>query len=383
MRWWLVAALTQWVAYGALLVTPLCALLLVWTILTRHGLRSAVHAASGGILWLLSFAAHYTLSLRFADRSPHLRTYWSVELPPGGSGLGATIRWIVGRLDTLADNPGGTELAVVLWLCAFGGFIFSRRHLAGVLFASVPVAAFGLAAIRQVPLADRLALWIVPALYLGVAMFFDTGARQIRAGWRQKRLSTMAIGVIPHAASLYVSVGIAVQGYAHLDTGVPGDSNHALDDRRAVAWLMARREPGDAILSTRLGWPAIWWYGPVSLRRPLPGGRLPDGSVMLEAFHEAMQQGCARDLKAALEGRRRVLLYVGFPDTPDGFYELLIREFERFGEVVDSGKVSTIGRTAVIRLRDASELSAEGATDPSATGHGLEGCVGLRVARRW
>lgn len=385
MRWWLVATLTQWVAFGALFVTPLCAVLLMAAILARHGVRAATRFAAAGALWLLSFWVHYLLSLQFTDRSRHLRNYWAGELPPEGLDLVGLVVWTVDRLGTLANNPGGTELALALWLCALSGFVACRRWILGAMFASVPLAACVLAAIRQVPLGDRLALWIVPALYLGVAMLLDAGVRQVMAGWRQKRWLRSALGAIPLLASLYVSAGIVVQGHAHLDVGTAGDSNHALDDRSAVAWLMQRRQAGDVIVTTRLGWPAVWWYGPVSLRRPAPGGRLPDGGLMLEAFHDTLRADCGRDLQDALNRRRRVLVHVGFPDMPEGFYESLIGELSRFGDVVDSAEFSIISRTAVIRLHHPGSLASAADNTPRQTGGGdaLEGCVGLRAARRW
>ena len=42
-------------------------------------------------------------------------------------------------------------------------------------------------------------------------------------------------------------------------------SKHGLDDRAAVRWLMRQRQPGDAVMTTRLAWPAVWWYGEISI----------------------------------------------------------------------------------------------------------------------
>lgn len=380
LRWWLVASLAQWIAYGALLVTPLCALLLTGAILARHGVRPALHFSAGGLLWLTSFAAHYALSLQYTDHSPHLRSYWAADLPPEGSGPLQIAGWIADRLGTLATNPGGAGLAIALWVCVAGGFVFSRRPLVGAMFATVPVAAFALAALGRVPLGDRLALWIVPALYAGVALLLDTGVRSIAEGWRQKAWRASAIGSIATIAALSVSAAIVVRGYSHLDLEASGDSNHALDDRRAVAWMNARRQPGDVIISTRLGWPALWWYGPVPLRHPSPGGRLPDGSLMLEASADSGKD-CGRDLWHALDGRRRVLVHVGFPDAPDDFYQSLVGELTRFGDLVDSARFSIMSRTAVIRLHP---RDTAGALERGSAAHDpRDECVRLGIARRW
>lgn len=75
----------------------------------------------------------------------------------------------------LAWHPGGTSLWIGLWLTAAYGVAVSLRKTPaiGLVLLSVPVTASLLAALRQVPLADRLALWIAPALYAAIALTVD------------------------------------------------------------------------------------------------------------------------------------------------------------------------------------------------------------------
>ena len=61
-----------------------------------------------------------------------------------------------------------------------------RRALA-LLFATVPVAAVLLAALRVVPFYERLTLWMVPSLYVGVALLADVAWVSLIAGRSEDR----------------------------------------------------------------------------------------------------------------------------------------------------------------------------------------------------
>ena len=349
-RWWAVAALAQWSANGAFLVVPGCAAVMLALILSRHGRQAAIRFAATGILWLASFGVHYLLSLQYAHHSRYLNDYWSAHVVPPSMGLIESVTWMGAQLERVASNPGGATLGLLLWAAAFSGFAFSnRRGLAG-MFVTVPVVAVALGTLRLVPIGDRLALWIVPSLYVGVVLLFERGVDLVAAGSRSPRPLRLAAGAFAVACGMFVAGNIAVQGYRQLDLGLPTDTNHALDDRRAVRWLMERRQPGDALLSNRLAWPALWWYGGISLADVRPGGRLPDGTAMYEVTHELSTPGCGQRMRDALKSHRRVLLYVGFPDKADGFYEMVVREFATIGTVTEQSGFGPLSRTAVIEL---------------------------------
>ena len=381
IRWWIVAAVAHWFANGALLATPSCAVILLVVILRREGSRAAVRFALAGLIWAVSLGAHYALSLQYTANSRFLHAYWGNDMLPSAAGLLAALSWIVVRLGILANNPIGSGLPLAFWMCAILGFIFSRRPL-GALYGALPVMAFTLAAMRLVPVQERLALWIVPSLYVGIALLLDAAIRAGLAGWREVRGPQTVLAAVVCALVLQVSGDVVFRGSPNFDFS-PRHSNRGVDDRRAVRWLMERRRPGDALLSTRLGWPAIWWYGGIPLH-PVPRrGQLPDGSVMFEVTHERERQGCTEALREMLAGHRRVLLHVGFPDMPNGFYELALHELSRFGSVVEMRGFADRSLVAAIEL------------PPVATGAGdlppadprfpppLRGCVAMSVARRW
>jgi hypothetical protein len=349
-RWWAVAALAQWTANGAFLVVPGCAAFAFAVILRRHGIRSALRFAATGVLWLASLGVHYILSLQYAHHSRYLNDYWSAHVVPPSIGWIESLTWMSAQLERVASNPGGATIGLLLWAVAFAGFAFGNRPRLAGMFVTVPVVGIALAVVRLVPLGDRLALWIVPSLYLGVVLLFNRGVDLVAAGSRARRPLRLTAGAFGLACAAWVAGDVAAAGYRQLDLGLPTDTNHALDDKRAVRWLMERRQPGDALLSNRLAWPAIWWYGGISLADPYPGGRLPDRSVMFEVTHDRATPACGEQLRDALKAHRRVLLYVGFPDKADGFYQMVVRELAAIGSVVEESSFGPLSQAAVFQL---------------------------------
>jgi hypothetical protein len=369
-RWWAVAALLQWVANGATFVVPGCAVLLGSIVWTRHGFRSAAAFGATGVLWVTSFALHYALSLQYGDRSSHLRSYWANYVAPWG-GLTETAGWIAARFEPLAAHPGGASFAAVFWIAAIAGLALTRQRGLGLMFLSVPISGFALALAGFVPLHDRVALWITPALYAGIALLADEGMRQLTGSWRSHRRAALAAGAAFVSLAAWTSVDILATGWRLLDLE-PRTSNHALDDRAATRWIMDRREPGDALISTRLGWPALWWYGGIDIGRPIPRARLADGTVMYETSYERDGPHCERRLRSTLATHRRVLVHVGFPDMPDGFYDDLLSRLARYGAVVEEATFSDRSRTAVIMLDGRAPQLQVGPE-----------CLVLTFARRW
>jgi hypothetical protein len=198
---------------------------------------------------------------------------------------------------------------------------------------------------------------------------------------------TLAAVVV--VAELFVSVDLYTRGLSNLALARNDSDNHGLDDRTAVHWLMQRREPGDDLMTTHLGWPALWWYGPFSLADPdIARGDLPDGGVMYEVGHVPPGPGCAIDrLSEALKGHRRVLVHVGFEDFSPGFDALLFERLNQLGAVVEGHRFTDLSRAAVVDLRLPGG-SGESITpllphEEQGGGAGLRGCVGVRRAQPW
>lgn len=384
--WWTAASVGLWVANGALLAAPPSAVVLLVLLWWRAGSRAALTFALVGVVWIASFGAHFWLSIRHTLASEFLRNYWSGGLPPDSLGLAALAGWLAARFEPLALNPGGSARWLMFWLVALCGLGLAWRRL-GIFLAAMVASAFALGALGLVPLHDRLSLWIVPALYLGIALFVDAAVRAARDAWVRRRWLLM----IPVLAALAIVVvlgkDIVDRGVHELRFGREAGSNHGLDDRAAIGWLMRQRQPGDALMTTHFGLPALWWYGGIPLSgEGQGGGRSPDGSPIFEAGYADPGPDCqSNPLGNVLRDDHRVVVYSGFPEQPDGFDDLLIKSLGTRGVVTAHRRFALISRAAVIERRPASTSAHARSIPPGASlaASRVAGCVVARPARRW
>ncbi|MGE3888357.1 MAG: hypothetical protein AB7H81_18125, partial [Vicinamibacterales bacterium] len=283
--WWLAAALGHWFANGALLVTPACAVVIGIVTLSRHGWTAALRVAIPGVAWLASFGLHYALSIRETLGSEFLAGYWAFAMPPASAGVLERVAWLGSRFESLALNPAGSRLWMPFWLLAAGGFALASRPVLGALLAAVPLSAFALAVLRIVPLFERLSIWALPALYIGIAVLASRALAVTANAVPRRRWATFVAGVTALVAAVWVTADVVTQGAEYLRFDLnryARDDNHQLDDRSAVRWLLARRQPGDVLVTTHLALPAIWWYGDVPMGEDTAdGSRLADGTPIL------------------------------------------------------------------------------------------------------
>lgn len=366
--WWAAAAVGQWFANGALLVTPACALVFVIVVHRRSGWRGAAMVALCAVAWLVSFGINYWLALRHAIGSGYLRDYWAFAMAPASPPLDR-VAWLARQLAPLADTAGGTSLWVMFWIAVAGGFVLSTSARLGVLLALVPLSAFVLATLRLVPLYERLSLWTVPALYAGVALFADSGIRLARAARERRSGLRRAAAVVVATIGLGVCFDIVLRGYGGGGARTP-ESNRGFDDRNAVTWLMAQRQRGDVLMTTRLALPAVWWYGRVPIS---------DASSILEVGYTSRELECAagrvRDL---LKNERRVLVHLGFKDTPEHFDEWLFGDLGELGQLADRREFGLFNRAAIFDLRTPPRTPR---TTLSNTAN--DGCIVAQPATRW
>lgn len=331
MIWWAVAALAHWLSNGGLFATPGSALVLAAVIWRRYGSGEAAVFALAGVAWLVSFAVYYALSLGHTHGNPYLRLFWIEDFVPSGAGVGGAMQWSWSRLELLAKNPAGTGQWILLWLAALAGFAMGKPRVLAAMFATLPLTAFALSAAGLVPLRERFALWIVPALYAGIAMLGDAALRLVREGMRSRRL-VLLLPALPMAAIvLVVASDIVARGLEDFRKSRSPATNRGLHDREAVRWVLAQRKPGDAILTTRLGWPAVWWYGGM---RPHGDAAAAAAAGFLQAGHREPGDDCRpQQLRDALLPHTRALVHVGFPDMPEGYGALLLRHLDHLGAI--------------------------------------------------
>ena len=289
------------------------------------------------------------------------------------------MRWLFDRLEPLALNPGGTALSILFWVSAIAGLAFSTRRLLGIVLAGVPLSAFACAAV--VPLHQRFSIWIVPALYAGVALLIDRAFEIGRAASARRRWPLVVTAALILLVQARLVSDILTRGKSELDDRRRSTGKHQLDDRAAVAWLRSRFEPGDVLVTTPLALPAVWWYWNIPISDGTGAGRfLHDGSPV---YAVRPSTDCrSRQLDDVLKDRRRVLLYLGF-DVDPHFDQLLLDNLSRLGRMTAHEQFGGLGRTAVIDLRLSRSDNPIRLGRPAPSGHVAEGCVGVRQAERW
>jgi len=377
--WWMISAAGQWVANGALFVTPGCALVLMSVLWRRYGWTAARNFALVGLAWLACFGLHYFLSIRHAVNSAYLQGYWTFAMAPASGGLASMLTWLPAQLPLLADRPGGTNLWIPFWLCTVGGLALTMRSPLALMFATVPASAFVLAAFRMVPLYERLSLWTVPAIYVGIALFVEQVTRIAHDAFVARRWIRFAAAIVAVLIALQLCVDIFRRGRNDLRYGRSPDDNQQLNDRAAVQWLMRHARPGDAIMTTRLALPAVWWYAgvPITDRNSAGGGRDAETPVF-EVDYRPAGTACERtQVRDTLKGRRRALIYFGFRfGIHEEFDSLLLRNAEELGSVSAYSEFARAGRAAVVDV-----VPGKPATATPSPGAG--GCIAVRSARRW
>ncbi len=378
--WWIAALAGMWVSNGALFVTPVCAIVLLVAAWRRDGARAAAWFSLGGLMWVASFGLNYVISLRHTRNSAYLHSMWSTEMLPPSLGLSGTIQWFLERLEPLALNPGGTRLWAIFWTSAICGWVFSVRRPLGLVLAGVSLSAFAFAAV--VPLHQRFSIWIVPALYAGVALLLDRAVSLWGDAVARRRWAPLALAALVLFVQSRLCIDILTHGRVDLDARLGSTDKHQLDDRAAVRWLMSQSKPGDVVMTTHLALAAVWWYGMIPISDEAgAGSALRDGSPVYEV--DATTDCPSRQLEDALKNRRRVLLYLGFDVIP-GLEQALATNLAQLGGLTAHRAFSQLGRAAVIDLGTPASGSIVGLNRTAAPEPGDPGgCVRVRRAERW
>jgi hypothetical protein len=390
--WWIVAAIGQWFGNGALFVTPACAVVLCLERWRRAGLRAASWTALAGALWLVSFAVNYALVLRHALANTYLKNYWAFAFPQLSGGPSESVRLLLSQFGEFALKPGGSSLSAAFWLAVAIGVVFAlatRRPL-GLMVATVPFSAAALAVFHVVPIFERLALWVLPAIYLAIGLCVDAALWLAGRARPLGRAIGLVLGLATGATAGLVAVNVAQRGVGALESRPR--SNYGLDDRSSVRWLLAAHRPGDVILTTHYGLAALWWYGGLDISDVDGGGRLADGSQIFEIGHVPPGRGCngsSDQLGNVMSGHDRVIVYLGFRLNvePVGFDNLVLQELGRRAGLVSYKKFAEESHLAVF---DVTRTPTETLTLPTSPGSSIgqapptaTGCIAIQPARRW
>jgi hypothetical protein len=367
-RWqfWLLAAAGSWMSMGALLAIPALALVIGGQALLRREWRTVAGHLLPGVVLVTSFAVHYVLSLRFTVQNPYLADFWSgIGYPPDGAGPKGMAKWLVAAWGRLSENPMdlwqlNTDVpwymgaaTVLFWLMTLAGVIVAMRRRVeyGLLLLGVLVSGPLFAVLHLVPLAVRLALWLVPAAYLAVAIAFQAAAQAFPAVWRRARESwirPIAVAALGYALLLPLVVIVLASRSVHSVAAEP-----ELDDRAAVAWMREQHRPGDLVLLVTSATRALQWYDPQGSLRPFTMViSVPAGSANCDPAA----------IGHAVEGYRRVIAYSGVRYFPYlDAHEVLRKRVSELGTIVQVRHFGTQGVVYVVDLSPAPATAAPGA----------------------
>jgi hypothetical protein len=334
---------------------------------------------------------NYTLVLRHPLGNAYLQSFWAFAFPPASAGVVGTLQWLLGQFEPFAAKPAGSGLWVMFWVASASGIIFAiaTRRALGLMLATVPLSALALALLRLVPTVERLTLWVVPALYVGVGLCADGSLSLGRRSYSRGRPAGLVLAVAAAVTAIAVCADVFRRGAVDLEARP--HTNYGLDDRRSVRFLMAVHRPGDVLMTTHFGLAAIWWYGRLNVSGPDRGGSLQDGSPIFEVGHLPPGRNCDQgtdEMTAALGGHPRVVVYLGFRTNvePPGFDRLVLDHLSRRGALIVYQRYADDSRIAVFDLDAAPvvepiiplEQGSHAAQVPDATS-----CVGAKPARRW
>lgn len=195
-------------------------------------------------------AAAYALALATPAGTAYARRFWSAGFPPPTLHAALASAWPWDNLTRLfgAGPSAGLDYpwpAAWAALALVGLALLVRRWRTAGLILTLPLGlALAAAALRVYPFFDRLLLFALPALWLGVA-----AAAEPSAAWLARR----------HVALGWLLVGLLAAPAVRPLVRLPPPF-HREDVRPVLAEVRARWQPGDAVYVYYGAAPAVAFY---------------------------------------------------------------------------------------------------------------------------
>ena len=189
-------------------------------------------------------------------------------LPPENAGLGEIIRWLPRMWQGLVANPlrwDSPWLVLVLCLVGLAAMVARGKAVWAAILVGVLGTAIGAAAVRGMPIEDRVALYLVGPMVIMVVAAFDGAIRALgRLNRRDDRVRRQGLGVAAVALALVVGLGGALMSLrpaavaAYDQVTEPLYRDNARDVMRDVKNML---QPGDVVLVYDFSQPLASWYG--------------------------------------------------------------------------------------------------------------------------
>jgi hypothetical protein len=172
LAWATTGSVAVWVSHPAVLVLAATAVALSARALLDRDTSKLRHVAAASALWTGSWVALYLISLRSLRSNGYLTRYWAADLGPRPFSVGSSLTWLARAGRQVFVDPGGFKLALlVAGLFVVGCALClwrARADLATLLIGLAAAATLGGLA-DLYPLRGRLALYLLPAMWLSLA----------------------------------------------------------------------------------------------------------------------------------------------------------------------------------------------------------------------
>ena len=241
-------------------------------------------------------AVDYVTLLSLNTDNAVLRDFWAGAFPPPGPmSWPVAGDWVVARAAAVAVNPVGLAAGLPLLAVLAGGLlVLGLRRPAALPVLLLPVVVVGAAGLAgSYPIANRLALWLIPMVALVAAATLDLPAAAARLRPRLVRVPAVLVAVLLSAAGL-ATVGVLARPQLSMTTAYAEHPREQEDARTVLAALAAQRRPDDLVLiDARGAASAVAFYGarsgigPVQALEPAPSAPAcaarPVGAQLREA----------------------------------------------------------------------------------------------------
>jgi hypothetical protein len=347
-------ALAVWLSQPAVLVVTGLGAALAIGALGSRGRRPVAPLAWVIVAWALSAIAATVVSMHhLTPESQHfMRTFWSDGFWPLSLRHPATLAWPLVRIGLLLGGQLGipTSVGLVCALLAVGGIVATwKNEWRTSLFLAMPLlVALGASAAHLYPLAERLALFLIPSLLLLAAI----GVTQIAAMVRVKGGGAVAL-----MAATILALVVAAQA---LSAAPPVYRREEITP--AIAHLRRASRASDASYIYYGAVPAYEFY---AAREALPARATMGGC------HRGDSNAYLRELDA-FRGRARVWLLFAHELPRLGERETMLEHLGAMGTARDSMVVvgrDTNGNATYVRLY-LYDLSGAAAIDSSGARRG-------------
>lgn len=253
-------AIGVWMSHPAALALAGIGPVLLVTALQRRDWRAVRMLGLIGVVWGLSIAGAYVVSLRDLRSSDVLSVYWQAGFPPRPASLDGWATWMWRAGEGFLDDPGRFFAGGLVTVLVVAGGYRVAHGADGVAKLAIVVAPFAVAVAAALahayPFRGRLVLFVVPAVLVLAGSAISSG-----------RLASLGV------VGLVVVTGPWWPNAARVARTPP----ELVESRPVFEHVAANLEPGDVVIVHDLAAVPAHFYGPiVGLRADVRTMWLPD-----------------------------------------------------------------------------------------------------------